>query len=94
MTFNNKISSFSAFFRKVHITKQTLDMLNGQYPYDKGTEKARNDPLLLANGIQTYLITPNMVEISNNVSESYTTKIYLQTIIIIFFFLQTVLSAR
>ncbi|KAJ6633133.1 Adenylyl cyclase X E, partial [Pseudolycoriella hygida] len=43
---------------KVHITKQTLDMLDGKYICDIGTEKAAQDPFLRKNGITTFLISP------------------------------------
>lgn len=45
-------------FRKVHVTKQTLDMLGGIYIYELGTDAARNDTLLQNNSIETYLISP------------------------------------
>lgn len=46
------------FFRKVHITRQTLDLLEDQYFFELGTEMAKNDPVLSKNGIETYLISP------------------------------------
>lgn len=41
---------------KVHITGQTLALLEGEYIYDDGTEAAKKDPTLIQNNIQTYLI--------------------------------------
>lgn len=46
------------FHRKVHITRQTLDLLEDQYFFEPGTEKAKNDPVLIKNGIETFLISP------------------------------------
>lgn len=42
---------------KVHITKQTLDLLNNQFTIEPGTEKAKTDPVLVKNNITTYLIS-------------------------------------
>jgi len=44
--------------RKVHVTAQTLELLEGQYLYDEGTHKAKVDPVLQLNKIQTFLIGP------------------------------------
>lgn len=43
---------------KVHVTKQTLDLLDDKYMYECGTEKAKCDPFLRKNEIQTFLISP------------------------------------
>jgi adenylate cyclase len=65
--FNLTISYF-CFYRKVHVTGQTLALLEEQYLYDEGTEKAKVDPVLKANNISTYLIAPQFFA-ENNVSE-------------------------
>lgn len=44
--------------RKVHVTQQTLDLLDGEYFYEPGTKTAKNDPLLVNNDIETFLISP------------------------------------
>lgn len=44
--------------RKVHVTRQTLDLLDGEYFYEPGTKSAKEDPLLVNNEIETYLISP------------------------------------
>lgn len=43
---------------KVHITGQALELLDGEYSYEEGTQKAKLDQLLIKNNIQTYLISP------------------------------------
>lgn len=43
---------------KVHITGQTLELLDGEYIHEEGTEAAKNDPILKKYNIQTYLIGP------------------------------------
>uniref|UniRef100_A0A1L8DZY7 adenylate cyclase n=2 Tax=Nyssomyia neivai TaxID=330878 RepID=A0A1L8DZY7_9DIPT len=43
---------------KLHITQQTLRLLRGNYVFTEGTEKAKNDPILLENDIKTFLIAP------------------------------------
>lgn len=43
---------------KVHITKQTLDLLEDQYFFEPGTEMAKKDPVLIRNNIETFLISP------------------------------------
>jgi hypothetical protein len=42
----------------VHVTAQTLELLEGQYLYDEGTDKAKMDPVLQLNDIHTFLIGP------------------------------------
>lgn len=56
---------FFIAFRKVHVTKQTLDLLDDQYIYEDGTLAARDDSLLQRNGIVTYLISPQYLAESN-----------------------------
>lgn len=57
------------FFRpgKVHITKQTLDLLDEDYRITHGTEEAQNDPFLKEREIETFLISPQF-EDHNEVS--------------------------
>lgn len=43
---------------KVHVTKQTLELLDDQYMYEPGTDKAKEDPFLIKNNIETFLISP------------------------------------
>ncbi|XP_039448978.1 adenylyl cyclase X E-like isoform X1 [Culex pipiens pallens] len=50
---------------KVHVTMQTLELLDGEYIYEDGTEKARLDPVLVKHNIQTYLIVPQFFEENN-----------------------------
>lgn len=52
---------FMFFFRltsKVHITQQTLELLEDQYFFEPGTEAAKKDPILIKNNIETFLISP------------------------------------
>lgn len=56
---------------KVHITRQTLELLEEQYFFEPGTEKAKNDPLLIKNGIETFLISPHYYSSDSNVSDSH-----------------------
>lgn len=42
----------------MHITRQTLELLEDQYFFEPGTEKAKKDPFLIKNGIETFLISP------------------------------------
>lgn len=56
-------------YRKVHVTAQTLELLEGEYIYEDGTEKAKEEPTLKKNNIQTFLICPQP---ENNVSNSET----------------------
>lgn len=58
---------------KVHVTKQTLDLLEGEYMYEDGTKEAKNDPILKQHNIQTYLIGAHY---------------YIDNIVKIFFLLQ------
>lgn len=44
--------------RKVHVTQQTLDLLEDEYFFDMGTEEARKDLIFRENNIRTYLISP------------------------------------
>ncbi|XP_055538155.1 adenylyl cyclase X E [Wyeomyia smithii] len=50
---------------KVHVTMQTLELLDGEYIYEEGTEKAKNDPILNKHNIQTFLIVPQFYDDSN-----------------------------
>ncbi|XP_055322091.1 adenylyl cyclase X E-like isoform X2 [Sitodiplosis mosellana] len=43
---------------KVHITQQTLELLEDQYFFEPGTEMAKKDPVLIRNNIETFLISP------------------------------------
>lgn len=52
---------------KVHVTRQTLEMLDDQYLFEPGTEKARQCPLLQRNNIETFLISPQYF-VDTNVS--------------------------
>lgn len=45
-------------FSKIHVTKQTLDLLDDQYIYEPGTDKAKQDEFLMKNNIETFLIAP------------------------------------
>lgn len=59
----NFISSFFfslsfCCFSKVHITQQTLELLEDQYFFEPGTEMAKKDPILIKNNIETFLISP------------------------------------
>lgn len=57
--------------RKVHVTRQTLDLLDGEYFYEPGTKTAKEDPLLVNNEIETYLISPQYYGGDAQVSELY-----------------------
>ncbi|XP_062552165.1 adenylyl cyclase X E isoform X2 [Armigeres subalbatus] len=59
---------------KVHVTMQTLELLDGEYIYEDGTEKAKVDPVLMKHNIQTFLIVPQFSDDSNyyGLSESAT----------------------
>lgn len=46
---------------KVHISQQTLALLNDEYDYSEGTQKAKDDEVLKKHGIKSYLITPTRV---------------------------------
>lgn len=54
----------------MHVTKQTLEMLDGKYMYGAGTEKARQDPFLQSNDIETFLISPQYFQ-ENHVSNRF-----------------------
>ncbi|XP_034655456.1 adenylyl cyclase X E-like isoform X1 [Drosophila subobscura] len=41
---------------RVHVSQQTLALLDGEYFFEDGTEKAREDPVLQKHGIRTFLI--------------------------------------
>ncbi|XP_068142112.1 adenylyl cyclase X E isoform X1 [Drosophila tropicalis] len=41
---------------RVHVSQQTLRLLDGEYFFEDGTEKAREDPVLQKHGIRTFLI--------------------------------------
>lgn len=42
----------------MHITQQTLELLEDQYFFEPGTEMAKKDPVLIKNNIETFLISP------------------------------------
>lgn len=42
----------------MHITQQTLELLEDQYFFEPGTEAAKRDPILIKNNIETFLISP------------------------------------
>lgn len=52
----------------LHVTEQTLDLLKGNYDYTEGTEKGKQEPLLIANHIKTYLIRPDDSEKQNHIN--------------------------
>lgn len=54
------------FNRKVHVSRQTLELLNGEFQYESGSLNARNDPVLLKNNIETFLISPKFKKDVNN----------------------------
>lgn len=43
---------------RVHVSEQTLKLLDGEFLYEEGTEKARNDEVLRKYQIRTFLIKP------------------------------------
>ncbi|KFB36670.1 AGAP007631-PA-like protein [Anopheles sinensis] len=43
---------------KVHVTMQTLELLDGEYIFEEGTPQAKEDPVLVKHNIQTFLIVP------------------------------------
>uniref|UniRef100_A0A1S4GVP2 adenylate cyclase n=1 Tax=Anopheles gambiae TaxID=7165 RepID=A0A1S4GVP2_ANOGA len=43
---------------KVHVTMQTLELLDGEYIFEEGTPQAKEDPILVKHNIQTFLIVP------------------------------------
>ncbi|XP_054088807.1 adenylyl cyclase X E-like isoform X2 [Zeugodacus cucurbitae] len=43
---------------RVHISGETLELLDNEFEYEDGTTKALNDPLLQQHSIRTYLIIP------------------------------------
>ncbi|EAT43379.1 AAEL005177-PA [Aedes aegypti] len=48
---------------KVHVTMQTLELLDGEYIYEDGTDKAKSDPVLVKHNIQTFLIVPHRLSV-------------------------------
>lgn len=42
----------------MHVTRQTLELLDDQFLYERGTAKAREDAFLIKNNIETFLISP------------------------------------
>ncbi|XP_030372772.1 adenylyl cyclase X E-like [Scaptodrosophila lebanonensis] len=42
---------------KVHVTERTLKLLENEYVYSEGTERARNDPVFVRDLIKTYLVS-------------------------------------
>jgi hypothetical protein len=55
------LTQISNLRSKVHVSGQTLELLNGEYQHENGTEAARNDAFLIKNNINTYLVTPPTV---------------------------------
>lgn len=53
------------YYSKVHVSKQTLDMLGDNYIFELGTDAAKNDTLLQKNNIETYLISPQYLSEAN-----------------------------
>lgn len=49
---------------RVHVSQQTLRLLDGEYFYEDGTEKAREDPVLQKHDIRTFLIKSLRVSIA------------------------------
>ncbi|XP_055382596.1 adenylyl cyclase X E [Condylostylus longicornis] len=41
---------------RVHVSRQTLELLEGFYPYEMGTEEAKKDEVLRRSNIETFLI--------------------------------------
>lgn len=52
----------------MHITRQTLELLEDRYFFEPGTDKAKNDPMLIKNGIETFLISPQYYASDTHVS--------------------------
>ncbi|XP_058829866.1 adenylyl cyclase X E-like isoform X2 [Topomyia yanbarensis] len=50
---------------KVHVTMQTLELLDGEYIYEEGTDKAKMDPILMKHNIQTFFIVPQFYDDSS-----------------------------
>lgn len=65
-----------AFCRKVHVTGQTLELLHGEFEFENGTVSARNDPFLIKNNIQTYLISPPKLKVDVTSSRLYCNRIF------------------
>lgn len=59
---------FFSSLRKVHITQQTLELLEDRYFFEPGTEMAKNDPILKRNNIETFLISPQYYGSDSHVS--------------------------
>lgn len=49
---------------RVHVSQKTLALLDGEYFFEDGTEKAREDPVLQKHGIRTFLIKSLRVSIT------------------------------
>lgn len=49
---------------RVHVSQETLALLDGEYFFEDGTEKAREDPVLQKHGIRTFLIKSLRVSIT------------------------------
>lgn len=64
---------------KVHVTEQTLSLLEDEYRYEDGTEAAKKDPTLKQNNIKTYLIGPQFY-LDNVVSIDFCRKKYSNSI--------------
>lgn len=54
---------------KVHVTSQTLELLNGEYEYESGSEAAKHDAFLLKNNIETFLISPKPKTVVDDVNK-------------------------
>lgn len=51
---------------RVHVSQQTLRLLDGEYFFEDGTEKAREDPVLQKHDIRTFLIKSLRVSIAHD----------------------------
>lgn len=49
---------------RVHVSGQTLQQLDGEFIYEEGTAKARDDPVLRKYEIRTFLIKPPSSRVS------------------------------
>lgn len=49
---------------RVHVSGQTLQQLDGEFIYEEGTAKARDDPVLRKYEIHTFLIKPPSSRVS------------------------------
>lgn len=75
-------------YRKIHVTKQTLDLLDDQYIYEAGTDKARDDPFLIKNNIETFLISPQYFSNPNVRGEYFKKKTNRTLHLFLFLFFQ------